>query len=69
MDPFPLKGDYQNPFAQQELEDKFRRFSASRLKVAQLNEIIFLCHKADQIDDISSLAEHVGSAINESLHM
>ena len=68
MDPFPLKGDYQNPLTQQELEDKFRRFCASRLKDVQLNEIVSLCNKADQIDDISSLADYVGSAINNSLH-
>ncbi|MGD8760873.1 MAG: MmgE/PrpD family protein [Desulfobacteraceae bacterium] len=69
MDPFPLKGDHRNPLTQEELEDKFRRFSASRLKDVQLNEIISLCHKVDQLDDISSLTEHVGSAINESLHI
>jgi len=69
VDPFPLKGDYQNPFTQEELEDKFRRFSASRLKDAQINEIISFCNKANEIDDISSLAEQVGSALNNSLHI
>jgi 2-methylcitrate dehydratase PrpD len=68
VDPFPLKGDYQNPFTQEELEDKFRRFSASRLKDTHINEIISFCDKADQIDDISSIMEHIGSAINNSLH-
>jgi 2-methylcitrate dehydratase PrpD len=64
---FPLKGDYQNPLTQEELEDKFRRFSASRLKDTHINEIISFCNKADQIDDISSIVEHIGSAINNSL--
>jgi hypothetical protein len=68
VDPSPLKGDYQNPFTQEEIEDKFRRFSASRLKNAHINEIISLCHNAEQIDDISKIVEHVGSAINNSLY-
>lgn len=68
VDPSPLKGDYQNPFTQEEIEDKFRRFSASRLKNAHINEIISFCHNAEQIDDISKIVEHVGSAINNSLY-
>lgn len=67
-DPFPLKGDYQNPFTQEELEDKFRRFAASRLELEHLNEIILLCHKSDNIDDISSLVTRVECAVNNSLH-
>lgn len=68
VDPFPLKGDYQNPFTQEELEDKFRRFSASLLEAERINEIILFCNKSNKIDDISSLVEHLGCAINNSLH-
>jgi 2-methylcitrate dehydratase PrpD len=69
VDPFPLKGDYQNPFTQEELEDKFRQFSGSLLKDEQITEIISSCNKLKEIDDISNLVEQLGCAINNSLQI
>lgn len=67
VDPTPLKGDYQNPFTREEMEDKFRQFSSSLLKDEQASEIISFCNNVTGIDDISSRVKNIGCAINNSL--
>lgn len=65
--PVPTRGDYQNPFTEEELEDKFRRYGKKLLKGGDINEIISLIKNIEQAENISKITERLNDAINNNL--
>lgn len=66
LDSVPIRGDHQNPFTEQELDEKFRRFARILLKDEDIDKTISLVKNVERIENTRSLVEEVSSAINNS---
>jgi 2-methylcitrate dehydratase PrpD len=65
--PVPTRGDYQNPFTEEELEDKFRRYTEKLLKDGDINETISLIKDIEQAENVSKVTERLNDAVNNNL--
>jgi len=63
MDPIPLRGDYQNPFTEEEMDEKFRCYASTLLVDEDIRGLISLGKKVEEIENTSRLTEKLNGAI------
>ncbi len=66
MNPFPTRGDYKNPFPEEEMDEKFRRYARMLLNDEDISEVISLGKKIEEIQNINTVIERLNSAISNT---
>ena len=66
-DPAPMQGDYQNPFTDEEMDERFQRYARTLIDEEDISDIISLEKRVEEIENIKVLIEMVNFAMRRSI--